>query len=662
MPCESTGHEDEYLDKLGKIKCILLDLKCTCVIIIGDWNANIHGSTFGDHLANFIEEENLEFSSKLMLPANTFSFISEAWNTTSWLDHCVSTSDGNSIIKSMEIDYDGAVGDHFPMYVNISSCNIPVLSDQDNEIHNGFKWKNVTSKQVTYYSDNTERLLSEINIPTEALSCKDMNCSEHEHSEAIESFYNDIVDALKSSDSVFLGRKPKFKARPGWNEYASDLYDSSRQCLKMWIDAGKPKHGHIFNLMSHSRARFKYANRKIKRNEGQLRSDKLGLALAEKAPQEFFKEVRKIKCSKTPLPTSIDGISGEAEILSMWKSHYLELFNCLKSTSSTKNIQYSAEYTNDLVVQSDEIIKIINGLDSNKSCGLDGIYAEHLKHASCRIGTLLALCFSSCFIHGFLPENLMSVILVPIIKDKAGKINRKKNYRPIALASIISKVLELVILDRISLFLSTNDNQFGFKKKLGTDTCIYVLKEVIDRYRSLNGSVFTCFLDASKAFDRINHRKLFCKLLERGVPGYIVRILSFWYANQCMRVRWGAGVSGSFTVSNGVRQGGILSPYLFNVFMDDLSDSLNKYPAGCFLGKILINHLMYADDLVLLCPSAHGLRLLLKLCEKFGMKNDVDFNYEKSVIMIHRTKEMRDVDFGSFYINGDRIAYKDRMR
>ena len=74
----------------------------------------------------------------------------------------------------------------------------------------------------------------------------------------------------------------------------------------------------------------------------------------------------------------------------------------------------------------------------------------------------------------------MSVVLVPIIKDKAGKINSKKNYRPIALASIISKVLELIILDRISMYLTTNDNQFGFKKKLGTDTCIYVLKEVID--------------------------------------------------------------------------------------------------------------------------------------------------------------------------------------
>ena len=212
------------------------------------------------------------------------------------------------------------------------------------------------------------------------------------------------------------------------------------------------------------------------------------------------------------------------------------------------------------------------------------------------------------------------------------------------------------------MYLATNDNQFGFKKKLGTDTCIYVLKEVIDRYKTLNGSVFTCFLDASKAFDRINHRKLFVKLLARDVPGFIVRLLSFWYSNQRMCVRWGSAISDYFTVSNGVRQGGILSPYLFNVYMDDLSSLLNKFPAGCYICKILINHLMYADDLVLLCPSAYGLRLLLKLCEQFGKSEDINFNYEKSVMMIHRSKDMKDVDFGNFFINGDKIDSEPHMR
>ena len=101
-----------------------------------------------------------------------------------------------------------------------------------------------------------------------------------------------------------------------------------------------------------------------------------------------------------------------------------------------------------------------------------------------------------------------------------------------------------------------------------------MLKEIIDAYRVLNGSVLVCLLDASKAFDRVNHTVLYDKLTRRGVPGYIIRLLTVWYANQRMCVRWGREYSKQFGGSNGVRQGGILSPSLFNDYIDDLSTSL----------------------------------------------------------------------------------------
>ena len=88
---------------------------------------------------------------------------------------------------------------------------------------------------------------------------------------------------------------------------------------------------------------------------------------------------------------------------------------------------------------------------------------------------------------------------------------------------------------------------------------------------------------------------LFTKLLRRGAPGYIVRLLMFWYAHQTMCVRWGGSVSSKFKVSNGVRQGGILSPFLFNVYyiyVDDLSVNLMKCPTGCIAGGTVVNHLM----------------------------------------------------------------------
>ena len=146
--------------------------------------------------------------------------------------------------------------------------------------------------------------------------------------------------------------------------------------------------------------------------------------------------------------------------------------------------------------------------------------------------------------------------------------------------------------------------------------------------------VFSCFFDASKAFDRVKHSMLFTKLLKRGAPGYIARLLMFWYAHQTRCVSWGSSVSSKFTVSNGVRQGRILSLFLFNEYMDDLSVNLKECPTGCIAGGTIVKHLMYADDIVLLSPWVTGLSLLLHVCGKYGFEHDIRFNSKRSPVII----------------------------
>ena len=130
--------------------------------------------------------------------------------------------------------------------------------------------------------------------------------------------------------------------------------------------------------------------------------------------------------------------------------------------------------------------------------------------------------------------------------------------------------MERILLDRVSGYISSLDNQFGFKPKHGTDMCIYSLKEIVNLYNSKNSTVLMCFIDASKAFDRVNHKQLFIKLKQGGVPGYIVRVLAYGYAHQQMHIKWEGSIPAPFRVSNGVRQGGILSPVY--IWMNCLGD------------------------------------------------------------------------------------------
>ena len=113
-----------------------------------------------------------------------------------------------------------------------------------------------------------------------------------------------------------------------------------------------------------------------------------------------------------------------------------------------------------------EVCQAIEQLANNKTCGLDQITAEHLKLASPRVAALLAICLTGLMTHGVLPDSMLSVILVPVIKDKAGKVGSIDNYRPIALASVLSKELERILLDYLSYFILTTDYQFGFKVPL----------------------------------------------------------------------------------------------------------------------------------------------------------------------------------------------------
>ena len=195
-----------------------------------------------------------------------------------------------------------------------------------------------------------------------------------------------------------------------------------------------------------------------------------------------------------------------------------------------------------------------------------------------------------------MPTLLSKCSLVPILKPNKDP-TVPDNYRPIALASNLSKVLKKCILLRHPTFFNTSDLQFRFKPGFSTELCTGVIKSVVAKYLHNGSKVFGCFLNASKAFNCVNHALLFRLLLKRSLPSWVLCLLLSWYKQQTLSVCWSSCYSPPFGVSNGVRQGGVLSPILFTVYLDELLTRLSKLGIGCDFDNIYAGSFSYADDI-----------------------------------------------------------------
>ena len=349
----------------------------------------------------------------------------------------------------------------------------------------------------------------------------------------------------------------------------------------------------------------------------------------------------------------------------MWKNHYKELLNSAKDTSKEESINSAlkdlkGEYI--CKINPAEVASAIKQLKNGKSPGLDGLSSEHIKNASQQLAVLLSISFNCMIIHGHLPCQLMDTCIISIIKDKKGNLTDKDNYRPIAITSVFSKVLERCILEKFEEYFTTSCNQFSFKKNHSTDLCVFIKKEIVSFYNMYSSPVYVSMIDSSKAFDRVNHFQLFEKLLKRHIPRLIVRFLFMWYRSQSFVVKWENVTSETFKTSNGVRQGGVLSPNLFNVFLDDLSSKLASMRIGCFMNKVCFNHLYYADDALLLAPTPGTLQKLINVCEEFAFDNDMVFNVKKSCCIAFVPTMYRNINLPKLSLGNNVLRWETKHK
>ena len=163
------------------------------------------------------------------------------------------------------------------------------------------------------------------------------------------------------------------------------------------------------------------------------------------------------------------------------------------------------------------------------------------------------------------------------------------------------------------------DVQAGFRKGRGTRDQIANIPWIIEKARKFQKNIYFCFIDYAKAFDCVDHKKLWKILKEMGIPDHLTCLLRNLYADQETTVRTGHGTTDWFQIGKGVCQGCILSPCLFNLYAECImrNAGLEEAQAGIKIARRNINNLRYTDNTTLMAESEEELkRLLMKVKEE----------------------------------------------
>ena len=390
--------------------------------------------------------------------------------------------------------------------------------------------------------------------------------------------------------------------------------------------------------------------------------------------RDLWKEVNTMIQARQELPSVIDGQVGNENIANIFFEKSKNLFNTVGFTPQsiqelkqkidrklesncmlTKN-KLNLGSPTDKHLHNLSVNDLKNAIEDLKKDKKDetGLCTNHLKHGTHKLNIVLTLLFNAMLRHGVAPDSLLQGTMLPIVKDKRGKLQESGNFRTITIGSSILKLFEIVILNKQKFTFQTSNLQFGFKKKASPVMCSMTAQEVISHYNSNKTKVFTVMLDASKAFDRVNYINLFEKLLKREMCPLVMRLLLQTYLDQKLCVKWNDTSSDTFGVTNGVRQGGILSPLLFGIYIDELLCKLQNSGFGCQIGHLYVGALGFADDLILICPTESGIQKMLKICESYAADHDLVFNGAKSKLLIFNPQKVYESD-PKLELNGELI-------